>query len=272
MALHLDAVGICPAVLAVDPMTPSDETFERVARAAAAAGFAEFSLWSFWPTAYGTDRARALLDSFGIRVPVLEAATQWARGPAAAKDEAAGLVSVASELGADMVASCVLEPVIDSWSDAVAGFATLCDAAGAAGLGVCIEFLPCTAIPDLATAWRMVEESGADNGGILVDMMHWHRQPGGPDFGLLEQIPGARIPYVQVCDTATAPAMPDAYMDEALSARRLPGEGAVDIPRLLAALEATGANPWFAYEVFSRELVATGPEAAARTLAACHVG
>ena len=66
----------------------------------------------------------------------------------------------------------------------------LCDAAGERGLRVCIEFVPCTGVPDLATAWRVVDESGAANGGLLVDMMHWHRQPGGPDFASAGADPG----------------------------------------------------------------------------------
>jgi sugar phosphate isomerase/epimerase len=272
MPLPLDPVGICPAILVPDPLTASDETFESVARAAAGAGFDAFSLWSFWPTAYGVERARDLLDSLGIAVPAIEAATQWAQGPDAAAREASALVDVATRLGAHTVAACTLEPEVGSWGQAVAGFRALCDAAGAAGLRVCIEFLPCTAMPDLATAWRVVEESGADNGGILVDMMHWHRQVGGPDFELLEQIPGARLHYVQVCDTVTAPAVPGAYMDEAMTDRRLPGEGAVDVGRLFTTLDAIGAEPWFAYEVFNRDLAAAGPDTAARRLAACHVG
>jgi sugar phosphate isomerase/epimerase len=55
-------------------------------------------------------------------------------------------------------------------------------------------------------------------------------------------------------------------MTEALGNRRLPGDGEVDITRLLETLDAIRAEPWFAYEVFNRGLAARGPEAMARTL------
>jgi sugar phosphate isomerase/epimerase len=261
-------IGICPAILLPDPMSTDDEAFERVVRAAAASGFTSFSLWTFWATAYGTERARALLDSAGIRVPAVEAVMQWAHGPSTALDaEMAATAATATGLGAELVVACTLDAVA-SVADASAGFRAACDHAAAHDLRVCIEFFPWSGMPDLTTAWRVVEESGAPNGGILIDMMHWHHQDGGPDYALLEQIPGDRIHYVQVCDTVPPRAPAGDYMTEALGNRRLPGEGAVDIPRLLATLDAIGAEPWFAFEVFNRELAARGPEAMARTLRA----
>ena len=173
--------------------------------------------------------------------------------------------------GAPLIGACCLQPVTD-WSAAVEGFRTLCEVAGDRGLQVSLEFVPGTGVPDLATAWRVVDDAGAANGGLLLDMMHWHRQPGGPDFDLLEQIPGERIPYVQLCDTVTRAVADDAYMAEALTDRRLPGDGDVDIARLLATLERIGADPWFAFEVFNQELAADGPEAMVARLAASRVG
>jgi sugar phosphate isomerase/epimerase len=269
--LRLDAIGICPAILVPEPLTASDHTFEQAVRGATAAGFDEFSLWSFWPAAYGLDRALDLLDEVGATVPAIEAAMQWADGPERASAEAGPLVDLATRLGAHTLAACSLEPSVASWARAVEGFRTLCESAGEHDLRVCIEFLPWSVVPDLATAWRLVQEAAAPNGGILLDMMHWHRQPGGPDFDLLEQIPGTRIHYVQVCDTITAPLDAGAYMAEAMTGRRLPGDGDVDIPRLLATLDRIGADPWFAYEVFSHDLAADGPAAMAARLATCRV-
>ena len=58
------------------------------------------------------------------------------------------------------------------------------------------------------------------------------------------------------------------YMQQAMGNRRLPGEGDVDIARLLRTLDAIGADPWFAYEVFNQGLAARGAETMARALAA----
>ena len=270
MSVPPEAIGMCPAILVPDPLGGDATTFERTVRGAAAAGFDTFSLWSFWPVRYGSERARDLLDSLGATAPAIEAAQQWVGGPDAALAEASPLVDLATTLGAEMITTCALDPVA-SWSAAITGFRALCDAAGERGLRVCIEFVPCTGVPDLATTWRVVDESGAANGGLLVDMMHWHRQPGGPDFKLLEQIPGERIHYVQVCDTVTADADPDLYMEEAMTGRRIPGDGEVDIERLLRTLEQIGAAPWFAYEAFNHELATEGIDAMASRLAACHI-
>jgi sugar phosphate isomerase/epimerase len=146
------------------------------------------------------------------------------------------------------------------------GFATLCGLAAERDLRVCIEFFRSAAIANLATAWRIVSEAGAPNGGILVDMMHWQRQPGGPDLALLERLPGERIHVVQVCDTTAEPIAGGDYMTEALSARVLPGEGVVDARALFDVLSKIGADPFFAFEVFSADLAAAGPEAMARTV------
>jgi sugar phosphate isomerase/epimerase len=271
MAHPLDAVGMCPATLLPDPFSATNEAFEGAIRDAVAAGFETFSLWADWPGGYGIERTADLLRSLGATAPAVEAARQWPLGAADAAAEATAFADVATAFGAQMVAACALEPV-ESWPAAVAGFRALCDIAGARDLRVCVEFIPCTGVPDLATAWRLIEESGAANGGILDDIMQWHHQESGPDFSMLEQIPGERIHYVQACDTVTADAVPGAYMDEALTNRRLPGEGDVDIERLLGTLERIGAAPWFAYEVFNRRLASEGSDAMTSRLAACRIG
>ncbi len=267
--IEQEAIGICPAILLGDPMTADDEAFERVVRASTAAGFTAFSLWSFWATRYGLEETRALLDSAGIAVPAVEAVRQWTEGPSDELDaEIAATAVVATALGSGIVLACTLEPSLPSLERAIAGFRSLCEQAAAHDLLVSIEFFPWSGMGNLATAWQVVEESGAPNGGLVIDMMHWQHQDGGPDFPLLERIPGARIHYVQVCDTAAPRPGSADYMREAMGNRRLPGEGVVDIARLLETLDAIGADPWFAYEVFNHEMAARGPEAMATELRA----
>ena len=98
-------------------------------------------------------------------------------------------------------------------------------------------------------------------------MLHWQRQPGGPNLELLREIPGDRIPYVQLCDApATAPGSGEEYLAAALSARPLPGDGVVDIPAVLEALVTIDADPFFAYEQFNTELARSGPDVMARRI------
>jgi sugar phosphate isomerase/epimerase len=56
-------------------------------------------------------------------------------------------------------------------------------------------------------------------------------------------------------------------MDETMNGRLLPGEGVVDFASLLGGLEAIGADPFVATEVFNPGIVrARGPAGAARAM------
>jgi sugar phosphate isomerase/epimerase len=224
------------------------------------------AVWTFRVLQYGLDKARVRFDDAGLTVRAVEAVTEWGAGPEVAVKEVEKHLDVASELGADILQAAILDPSLD-FPRAVDGFAAVCERAAAQSVRVSIEFVPWFGVPDLATAWRIVQESGATNGGICLDMLHWERQPGGPNLELLREIPGERIPYVQLCDAApTAPRSGDEYMTAALSARPLAGEGVVDIPAVLETLVAIGADPYFAFETFNTELARSGPEAMARRL------
>jgi sugar phosphate isomerase/epimerase len=262
-----ETVGLCPATLLPEPMRCDDAGLQQIARASADAGFPTFSLWSFYATANGVDHARAVFDDAGVTVRAVEAATQWADGPESAVADAEPQLDVASALGADLLLACTMAPAIDiDFARATEGFAALCERAAARGACVAIEFLPWTAIPDLATAWRVVRESHAENGGITIDLLHWQRQPGGPNLELLREIPGQYLRYVQLCDAGPGPSGTADYMTEALTARRLPGHGVVDIDALLGTLAETDADPYFALEVFNAELAKNGAPAMAAEL------
>ena len=199
---------------------------------------------------------------------MIEAATAWANGDeSAAAAEADHLAALVAEHHAEQVLTVCLEPRIDDEEQARANLAGLVDRLAAAGARVVMEFLPWTAIPDLATAWRLVEPVGPA-AALVVDCWHWQRQPGGPDFELLATIPGDRIAYVQVCDAAEVPGAD--VMEEARTARQLPGDGVVDFAALFDALVAIGAStPFVATEIFNPALVARlGPASAAEAMRA----
>ena len=117
----------------------------------------------------------------------------------------------------------------------------------------------CTELPDLATAWAVVQAADRANGGLLID--DWHFFRGDPDFDLLAGIPGERIFAVQLSD-ADAHCVEPLYED-AIHRRRLPGDGDLDLERFVDVLSANGALGLVGPEVFSDELHARGPQAAA---------
>jgi sugar phosphate isomerase/epimerase len=85
----------------------------------------------------------------------------------------------------------------------------------------------------------------------------WHTFRGPTDEAQLEKIPGARIGSVQIND---APAQRgDNLIAETMSARLLPGEGAIPLVRWLGWLDEIGCTAPIGVEVFSSALDALPP-------------
>lgn len=251
-------IGMCTATLLEDPFGAGAAEIRSAVEAAAEAGFSELSVWGFQLGSMGD------LAALGLRVAVVEAATSW---PAAdPRAEAEQLAGIAADTGAGLIAAVCMDAELADLDRARDNLAVVVDVAHGAGARVCVEFLPWSGIPDLATAWRLVEPLGP-GAAILLDTWHWVRQPGGPSVDVLRSIPGERIAYVQVCDAAAEPAGDD-LAAEAMTARLLPGEGGVDFAELFAVLGAIGASPFVATEIFNPALVAErGPVGAAMAMA-----
>lgn len=257
-------VGICPATMLADPFQVSREQLAEVIAASVDSGFHVWSPWSLLLLGVGRDTAPALLKDAGIAVPVVEAISAWGDGPSdTQRAEVRGALDVAAAVGAHTVSACLLAPSVDL-ARAAEGFAASCDEAADRGMRVCVEFLPWTGIPDLATAWSLVQNAGRPNGGLLLDTWHWVRQPGGPAAGVLRGIPGERIHYVQVCDATPTPE--GELFSEAMSRRLVPGQGIVDFAEIWEVLDSIGARPIVAAEVFNTQLAANGPRAVAEAV------
>jgi sugar phosphate isomerase/epimerase len=116
-----------------------------------------------------------------------------------------------------------------------ATFAGFCHLARNYGLTADLEFMPWTAVPDLAAARAIVEAAGEPNGGVLVDALHWDRSGGTTDE--VRALPAGLVNYVQFCD---GPVDYDRTDDDliriARSARLNPGEGGIDCVGLAAAI------------------------------------
>lgn len=132
---------------------------------------------------------------------------------------------------------------------AAAAFGALCDRADEFGARVQLEFIPMTEIPTLAAAWPVVRQADRANGGLLFDTWHFFR--GDPDFGLLAEIPGDKIFFVQLDDAA---AEFTGTMLEDTRHRLLPGDGSFDLVRAVRALQEICALRWVGPEVINDEL------------------
>ncbi len=208
----------------------------------------------------GLSRER-FLDQFaqrGLSTPLVEAVSAWGQGQSDDEIDAEILptLDLAVAAGAQTVVALSHEAGLAPVQVAARGFARVCERAAERGLTVSIEFFPWGGIPDIATAWQVVQAAGAENGGLVLDTWHWARSAQGADFATLSAIPADRIHVVQIDDAA-----PQAWADplqETLHGRLLPGDGVAGIAAILRALRKRDARPLLAPEVFSDDLLALG--------------
>ena len=253
--MKIDSLANCAPVLRADPYAVDNDALAESIEASRAAGFDAVGLWGFH-VQFGGDEAARIVAEAGMPVATLDAALSWVDGPTdAALAEIDGLLALADRLDCGVIHATTLNPMVDL-AAAADGYAAIAERAHAADRVLGLEFLPWTGISTLALANQLCEQAGPA-GGILLDAWHWTRQPGGPDLELLRSLPGHRITSVQLSDVATVPG-PDVEQ-EAMHARRLPGDGAVDFAALWDALDHIGATPVVAAEVMDDALVARGP-------------
>jgi sugar phosphate isomerase/epimerase len=265
---HQPELILCSATLLEDIRRPdSDSIFEQIS-ATRAGGFAGLSLWTLFYQAaiqagHAAEAVHDAIRESGLRVPMVEAIVPWeAADEASAIAQAEQAFSLAEQVGAEQMVVVTMSPDSLDFDFAVDRFRRICEVGADHGVGSVIEFVPWTGIPDLKTAWQLVEAADHTHGAIMLDTWHWQRQPGGPNLELLRTLPGDKIRVIQLCDSA--PGIQGGTMEEALTDRRLPGSGAIDFVSLFDTLDAIGAEPIIAPEVFSVELAQQGAPAMAK--------
>jgi sugar phosphate isomerase/epimerase len=261
---------LCSATLEPDPMKAGPDCLAQQLQAASEAGFAGISMWTMYYAASlqaGHDRASLLetVRESGLRIPIVEAILPWDEPDDSSAIKAADeTFALAEAFGATQAVVVTMAPGALDLNFASRRFHQVCEVAADHGVRPMIEFLPWSGIPDLATAWQIVQAADQPNGAIMIDTWHWRRQPGGPAPDLLRTIPGHRIPVVQLCDSA--PGIEGGTQSEAMTDRRLPGEGNVDFAELFGVLDEIGADPIIAPEVFNLELTHQGMTSMAKTI------
>jgi 2-keto-myo-inositol isomerase len=137
-------------------------------------------------------------------------------------------------------------------------FGELCRLAQSYRVRVGLEFSGfAEQVKDLATAWRVVEQAGLDNGGLVIDTFHFHK--GGSSLEMMEPLPGDRIFLVQIAD---CPEMPRHEMQN--RHRIYPGAGAIAFEPLLATLYDKNYAGYYSLELYNEDYWLEDPRVVAK--------
>jgi sugar phosphate isomerase/epimerase len=145
-----------------------------------------------------------------------------------------GFLEVSARLGARNILVMSAEP---QEARTMERFCELCGQAAVYGLHVNLEFAIYTGVKTLTHAADVVMRSKQPNASVLIDALHFSRSGGLPPH--VADVDPSLFRYAQVCDAAPDMPRPDdtpALIREARTGRLLPGEGALPLQALVAAL------------------------------------
>ena len=132
----------------------------------------------------------------------------------------------------------------------IEAFARLCSEGAERGTKVGFELMPFAMIQTLEDSLKLVEESGANNGGICLDT--WHIVKLKIPFDQLRRIPLQYITSVELNDGTLE--CPWSLHEDTVNHRRLCGEGEFDVGGFIQALQDAGYDGPWGIEVLSVEL------------------
>lgn len=200
---------------------------------------------------HGYAGIRSILVDNGIEYLEFEMLVGWfADGARRAESDTIRrhLLDVAEKLGAYQIK---VGGEIDGsgWTRArmVDSFRILCREAADAGTQICIELSPLSNIGDLSIGFAIVQEAGACNGGLLLDI--WHVVRGNIPFRDIEALPPGCLKHVELNDAASR--VEGTLIEDTIHRRRLPGDGDFDVPGFLNAVAATAYDGLYGVEILS---------------------
>ena len=104
------------------------------------------------------------------------------------------------------------------------------------GLRTCLECIVYMGVKTLAQGNRIIERTGDDSIGLVIDPLHIDRA--GDGIADVQRLPAGRIACVQLCDAGPRPDPQDvnAIIRESVMDRRVPGTGTLPLRALMAEL------------------------------------
>jgi sugar phosphate isomerase/epimerase len=138
----------------------------------------------------------------------------------------------------------------------------ICRRAGARGIGIALEFIPGTGLPDLVATDRIARACGEANCGVLLDPWHWSRTGGTVEH--VSALESGALVAMQLCDRIV-PSTDTPY--KPMAKRLMPGEGELPLYELVEACLENSPGITIEAEVINAELSAMSFDAAAAALA-----
>jgi sugar phosphate isomerase/epimerase len=254
----------------IHPFGPTDISpfpFRDRVEAAARAGFTGFGLihGDAMATAakIGLPEMRRIVEANGIQFLEMEFLLNWYHDgePRRASDIARGdMMKMASALGirdikiAPGFASDLSHPTDAEMTPDIPlmtqAFIGICREAAEHGTSIVLEIMPFSNVRTIETARAIVEAADQPNGGLLVDI--WHLARGGIPYADIALIPPRFLGAIELND-ADAQVVGELWQDT-IFRRKLPGEGALNPPSFIKAVQAAGyQGPW-GVEILSETL------------------
>ena len=238
-------------------LEPSRHDFDDRVTAAAAAGYTGIGLSledyeACLGRGWTPQDMRHVLDEHRIAVGEVEFLAGWAYDDARARRDRCReerLYALVDALGGHRIHVGFVDPPssLPPQVQVAARLGALSDRAAAHDLVVAFEFFPYSAVPDIAAAWGLVSLADRPNLGVLVDSWHFYRGSGGE--AALREVPPQKIVGIQLAD-ADADVVGD-LEEDTVKRRRLPGEGALDVVRLVTVLHDMGVEAAIGVEIIS---------------------
>lgn len=117
----------------------------------------------------------------------------------------------------------------------IENYASFCELSKKYNLTCDLEFMPWTAVKNLAQAQAIVEQSGQSNAAILIDSLHFDRSDS--TIEQVKALSASQMNYVQLCDgLAKYDPSDEGLIQIARNNRLVPGQGDIDLLGLIAAL------------------------------------
>jgi sugar phosphate isomerase/epimerase len=129
-------------------------------------------------------------------------------------------------------------------------YAEICRLADEHGLTCDLENIPMWGVRTLEESWAIVHGSGARNGGLVVDSLHFVRS--GSQLSTLAAIPGEAIRCVQLSD-GPLELDPGVSLEMNCFQRQWPGDGQFPLREMAQLLHRSGGLQQVCAEVFSAD-------------------